>query len=89
MGLSLGYVLVSYFSNNLGKDVFQFHFWLLAGILYVWSVTIAPNRPWKRRSSQDEVPPDQVELAFPQGQIVGFQDSPATEGRGHRTCGRV
>ncbi len=79
MGLTLGYVLVSYFSNNLGKGVFQFHFWLLAGILYVWSVTIAPNRPWKRRSSQDEVPPDQVELAFPHGQIVGFQDSPATE----------
>jgi len=79
MGLTLGYVLVSYFSNNLGKGVFQFHFWLLAGILYVASVTIAPNRPWKRRSSQNEVPPDQVELAFPHGQIAGFHDSPGVE----------
>jgi O-antigen ligase len=79
MGLTLGYVLVSYFSNNLGKGVFQFHFWLLAGILYVWSVTIAPSRPGKRRSPQNEVPPDKVELAFPQGQIVGFQHSPEEE----------
>lgn len=79
MGLTLGYVLVSYFSNNLGKGVFQFHFWLLAGILYVWSVTIAPSRPGKRRSPQNELPPDQVEMASPQRQIAGFQDSPGTE----------
>jgi Tol biopolymer transport system component len=44
MGLSLGYALVSYFSNNLGKNVFQFHFWLFAGICYVWSKTVAPPR---------------------------------------------
>ena len=79
MGLTLAYVLVSYFSNNLGKGVFQFHFWLLAGILYVWSVTIAPGRTWKRRSPQNELPPDQVEMAFQQRQIVGFRDSPGTE----------
>jgi O-antigen ligase len=44
MGLSLGYVLVSAVSNNLGKNVFQFHFWLFAGICYVWSKTVAPPR---------------------------------------------
>jgi hypothetical protein len=44
MGLSLGYALVSAVSNNLGKNVFQFHFWLFAGICYVWSKTVAPPR---------------------------------------------
>lgn len=36
-GLSLGYVLVSLASNNLGKGAFQFYFWALAGITFVWA----------------------------------------------------
>jgi putative inorganic carbon (hco3(-)) transporter len=46
LGLALGYALVSVASNSLGKGVFQFHFWLVVGLLYVWSETIRdPARP--------------------------------------------
>ncbi len=40
MGLSVGYALVSLASNNLGKGAFQFYFWLIAAIAYVWSQTV-------------------------------------------------
>jgi len=40
LGLALGYGLVSLASNTLGKGVFQFHFWLVVGVLWVWSETL-------------------------------------------------
>jgi O-antigen ligase len=44
LGLAIGFVLVSFASNNLGKGAFQFYFWLIAGIAYVWSTTIPDAR---------------------------------------------
>jgi O-antigen ligase len=43
LGLGFGYALVSLASNSLGKGVFQFHFWLVVGLLYVWSETISDS----------------------------------------------
>ncbi|MFN2489098.1 MAG: O-antigen ligase family protein [Actinomycetota bacterium] len=45
LGLAIAYAVVSLASNTLGKGVFQFHFWLVAGILYVWGRTIPPSVP--------------------------------------------
>jgi O-antigen ligase len=44
LGLAIGFVLVSFASNNLGKGAYQFYFWLIAGIAYVWSTTIPDAR---------------------------------------------
>ena len=44
LGLALGYTVVSIASNTLSKGVFQFHFWLLVGVFYVWSQTIPVGR---------------------------------------------
>jgi O-antigen ligase len=35
-GLTLGYMVVSLSSNNYGKGAFQFYFWVLAAISYLW-----------------------------------------------------
>lgn len=39
LGLSLGYTVVSLASNNFGKGSFQFYFWVLAAISYLWAET--------------------------------------------------
>ena len=44
LGLAIGFVLVSFASNNLGKGAYQLYFWLIAGIAYVWSTTIPDAR---------------------------------------------
>jgi putative inorganic carbon (hco3(-)) transporter len=44
-GLSVGYVIVSAASNNMGKGAFQFYFWLLAGISYVWAQVVPAGEP--------------------------------------------
>ncbi|MGH8884941.1 MAG: O-antigen ligase family protein [Egibacteraceae bacterium] len=48
-GLTLAYALQSLASNNLGKGVYQFYFWLLAGISYVWSETVPYRQARSRR----------------------------------------
>jgi O-antigen ligase len=46
LGLVLGYTAVSVASNNLGKGAYQFYFWLIAGVAYVFSETM-PDRSRK------------------------------------------
>jgi putative inorganic carbon (hco3(-)) transporter len=43
LGLTLGYVAVSAASNNIGKGAFQFYFWLLAAISFLWHRTVPPS----------------------------------------------
>jgi O-antigen ligase len=40
LGLTLAYMLVGFASNNFGKGVFQFYFWVLAGVSYLWAQTV-------------------------------------------------
>ena len=83
MGLSLGYVLVSYFANNLGKNVFQFHFWLLAGILYVWAQKIPISRPSSERVRQNGAAPLHLRVRLNDGRTVeGFVRSDKLFGDG-------
>jgi O-antigen ligase len=57
LGLGLGYALVSVASNSLGKGVFQFYFWSIVGVLYVWSETIPDAAPAARdQAARERVP---------------------------------
>lgn len=56
MGLALAYTLVSLASNNSGKGAFQFYFWLIAGVSYVWSQTVPDGRAAHLKILK-EVPP--------------------------------
>jgi O-antigen ligase len=43
-GLSLGYLSVSVASNNFGKGAFQFYFWVIAAISFLWAQRPPPAR---------------------------------------------
>jgi putative inorganic carbon (HCO3(-)) transporter len=56
LGLSIAFALVSLASNNLGKGAFQFYFWLIAGVAYVWSQTVPDARPEPKAEALAEAP---------------------------------
>jgi O-antigen ligase len=40
LGISIAYAIISAGSNSMGKGAFQFYFWLLAGVSYVWAAVV-------------------------------------------------
>jgi putative inorganic carbon (HCO3(-)) transporter len=61
LGLALGYALVSFASNTLGKGVYQFHFWLVVAILWVWSKSVRPDGSLV--DAEDRAPPPPLDRA--------------------------
>jgi O-antigen ligase len=52
-GLAIGYAIQSGVSNTMGKGVYQFYFWLLAGISAVWATTVPPITTIGRRPVEE------------------------------------
>ncbi|HYY43934.1 MAG TPA: O-antigen ligase family protein [Actinomycetota bacterium] len=54
LGLTIGYLLVSAGSNNMGKDAFQFYFWTIVGVSYVWAQIVPPSEDERERLPRSE-----------------------------------